>query len=240
MNYQRIFNGLYNFFSKSGIEIRILRLLSTGNFFTSNDRINTIYPMSIDLIKQNWIFGTGICGDRTRIFEKYQQTNRIQTGVDITGYYSHNLILELYSNFGVIISTLIVGTVVYGYYKTIKDRRKNISCIVCLSFISILPLMLTGTMWNNIYLWSLLGLICANILNRDVELKESQEKNIVMLLDNAFEPDIRVYKEAKYLIRDGYNVEIVCLDKKNRYVDKSIEIYDEIKIKRIFCRTSRE
>lgn len=239
MNYQRIFNGLYNFFSKSGIEIRILRLLSTGNFFTSNDRINTIYPMSIDLIKQNWIFGTGICGDRTRIFEKYQQTNRIQTGVDITGYYSHNLILELYSNFGVIISTLIVGTVVYGYYKTIKDRRKNISCIVCLSFISILPLMLTGTMWNNIYLWSLLGLICANILNRDVELKESQEKNIVMLLDNAFEPDIRVYKEAKYLIRDGYNVEIVCLDKKNRYVDKSIEIYDEIKIKRIFCRTSK-
>ena len=136
MNYQRIFNGLYNIFSKSGIEIRILRLLSTGNFFTSNDRINTIYPMSIDLIKQNWIFGTGICGDRTRIFEKYQQTNRIQTGVDITGYYSHNLILELYSNFGVIISTLIVGTVVYGYYKTIKDRRKNISCIVCLSFIN--------------------------------------------------------------------------------------------------------
>lgn len=239
INYQKVSEGLYNFFSKYGIEIRILRLLSTGNFFTSNDRINTIYPMSVDLIRQNWLFGTGICGDQTKIFEIYKQANKIQNGANINGYYSHNLILELYSNFGIIISTLIVGTIVYGYYKTIKDKRKNISCIICLTFISILPLMLTGSIWNNIYLWSLFGLLCANILNKDDELKENQEKNIVMLLDNAFEPDIRVYKEATYLIREGYNVEIICLDKKNKYADKPTEMYDGIKIKRIFCRTEK-
>ena len=58
-----------------------------------------------------------------------------------------------------------------------------------------------------------------------------------MLLDNAFEPDIRVYKEAKYLVDNHINVEIVCLDKKNKYKDKEFEDYNGIKIKRMFCRT---
>ncbi len=239
INYQKICGELYNYSLKSGVEIRILRLLSTGDFLTSNDRINTIYPMSAELIKHNWLFGTGICGDQTKIFERYQQAKELHDGVNVNGYYSHNLILELYSNFGIIISTVIVVIIIYGYYKTIRDKRKNISCIICLSFIGMMPLMLTGTIWNNIYLWSLFGILFANILNKNAEPKENKEKNVVMLLDNAFEPDIRVYKEATFLIKKGYNIEIVCLDKKNRHIDKPIEIYDGIKIKRIFCRTEK-
>lgn len=63
--------------------------------------------------------------------------------------------------------------------------------------------------------------------------------NIVMMLDNCFDPDVRVYKEAVYLVNQGNNVEIVCLDKKNKYIDKQDEIKDGIRIHRIFCRNDK-
>lgn len=64
-------------------------------------------------------------------------------------------------------------------------------------------------------------------------------KNIKMLLDNGFDPDLRVYKEAKFIKEHGYNIEIICLDRKNKYIDKSNEIYDGIKINRIHVRTEK-
>lgn len=63
--------------------------------------------------------------------------------------------------------------------------------------------------------------------------------NIVMLLDNCFDPDVRVYKEAVYLVKQGNNVQIICLDKKNKYIDKQDEIKDGIYIHRIFCRNDK-
>lgn len=60
-----------------------------------------------------------------------------------------------------------------------------------------------------------------------------------MLLDNGFNPDLRVYKEAQYLVKNNNEVEIICLDKKNQYIDKPIENIDGIKIRRLFCRTEK-
>lgn len=53
-----------------------------------------------------------------------------------------------------------------------------------------------------------------------------------MVLTNGFDPDVRVYKEAKYITSLGYNVEILCWDRKCEYVDKTEENMDEVKIKR--------
>jgi len=55
---------------------------------------------------------------------------------------------------------------------------------------------------------------------------------IKMILTNGFDPDIRVYKEAKYLIKKGHEVEILCWDRKNYYKDKQVENIDGINIKR--------
>jgi len=38
-------------------------------------------------------------------------------------------------------------------------------------------------------------------------------KNVVMILTNGFDPDVRVYKEAKYLVNKGFNVTILCWDR---------------------------
>jgi len=55
-----------------------------------------------------------------------------------------------------------------------------------------------------------------------------------MILTNKFGPDERVYKEAKYLIEKGFDVEIICWDRENEYIAKETEIYEGIKIKRFY------
>lgn len=63
--------------------------------------------------------------------------------------------------------------------------------------------------------------------------------NVIMLLNNGFAPDLRVYKEAKYLYDNDINIQVLCLDRKNEYIDKPEEIYKEVKIKRFFVRTEK-
>lgn len=57
---------------------------------------------------------------------------------------------------------------------------------------------------------------------------------IIMLLTNRFDPDVRVYKEAKHLVENGHQVEILCWDRENEYRDKAIEELDGIIVKRFF------
>lgn len=59
-------------------------------------------------------------------------------------------------------------------------------------------------------------------------------KKVKMILTNSFDPDPRVYKEAKYLISIGMQVEILCWDRENVYLDKEIENVDGIEIKRFY------
>lgn len=60
-----------------------------------------------------------------------------------------------------------------------------------------------------------------------------------MILDNGFLPDVRVYKEAVYLVQKGHDVEILCIDTKNQFIDHPIEMIDGIKVHRFFCRTDK-
>lgn len=57
---------------------------------------------------------------------------------------------------------------------------------------------------------------------------------IKMVLTNAFDPDIRVLKEAKFLTENNNDVEILCWDRESDYKDRPEEIIDGIKIKRYF------
>jgi len=54
---------------------------------------------------------------------------------------------------------------------------------------------------------------------------------IVMTLSNPFKPDPRVYKEARSLVKHGYEVTIIAWDREEKYPEE--ELYEGIKIKRI-------
>lgn len=62
----------------------------------------------------------------------------------------------------------------------------------------------------------------------------NSSKKIYMILTNGFDPDVRVYKEAKYLRNMGFEIEIICWDRKGDYLNKSEEIIEGIKIKRFY------
>ena len=62
----------------------------------------------------------------------------------------------------------------------------------------------------------------------------NSSKKIYMILTNGFDPDVRVYKEAKYLTNEGFEVEIICWDRKGDYLDRQEEKVENIKIKRFY------
>ncbi|QAT62004.1 glycosyltransferase [Acidilutibacter cellobiosedens] len=59
-------------------------------------------------------------------------------------------------------------------------------------------------------------------------------KKVKMILTNRFDPDVRVYKEAKYLVDNGLDVEILCWDRESEYSKIKESVIDGIKIKRFF------
>lgn len=60
---------------------------------------------------------------------------------------------------------------------------------------------------------------------------------IIMILTNGFSPDLRVYKEAKYIAEKGNEVEILCWDRENAFIDKPIENLGKIKVVRFFGKS---
>ena len=68
-------------------------------------------------------------------------------------------------------------------------------------------------------------------------IMKSPKKRVKMLLDNNFQPDVRVYKEARFLVERGYDVEIIAMDKKNEKLDKQDEVMDGIKVHRLYPRS---
>lgn len=56
--------------------------------------------------------------------------------------------------------------------------------------------------------------------------------NIVMILTNSFQPDMRVYKEARYLVESGRKVTILCWDRNANSKYLPLEIKENIKIVR--------
>ena len=166
INYKTIADSLFYFFYDKGLNIRILRLLATNNFFTSNERINIIYPNIIRLIKENWLFGLGIGGDRVAIYTIYENLNLLKPDSVINGYYSHNIFLEILSNFGIIIGGILIFFIIKFFYNAIKNNKVNRNVIISLLFTSIFPMLLIDSIWDNIYFWAFLGIIISSSLNK--------------------------------------------------------------------------
>ena len=55
---------------------------------------------------------------------------------------------------------------------------------------------------------------------------------ICMILTNGFDPDVRVYKEALYLTKEGFSVDILCWDRNADSDYPECEVIDGITIKR--------
>lgn len=124
-------NGMYN---------RTLNMLINGDLFFNNGRFD-IYFDYLNYIIEKPIVGWGIGADK------------------IIGFYPHNVVIELFFNFG-IFAVFIIGYLLKCFKHAIKEMsfiEKN----TILIFISagLIPLFFSGTYLEWINLWILLGLI---------------------------------------------------------------------------------
>lgn len=85
---------LINLVGKFGITSRNLTLLLSGDLSYTTHRVDDIWVDCITFIKDSWLTGYGLCFDRT-----------ISGDISI---YAHNIALEAWLSFGVIIGTILL------------------------------------------------------------------------------------------------------------------------------------
>lgn len=61
-----------------------------------------------------------------------------------------------------------------------------------------------------------------------------RKKLVKMILTNSFKNDNRVLKEARTLVNNGYDVEVLAWDRERELVNKEFEIIEKIKVKRFY------
>lgn len=130
-------------FEEIGLSTRIFDTFVEGEFTESTGR-ERIAESVMRSISDNLIFGTGYYGDR----------------VAASGNYAHNIALELWCQFGVLLGTAvllaILWVIISGFrYVRQADTRNMLFLFVCLVCIK---LMLSGTYTTEVYFYFLLGI----------------------------------------------------------------------------------
>lgn len=141
-----ISNYLFLEIEKIGIKSRTLFLLLEGKISSDSGR-KDIYNVIINKIYESPLIGSGLYADRT-----------ILGGT--SGAYSHNLFLEVYLNFGIIIGSILL---LYLFLKTIITYIKigyNERILLVLFFIlSVIPLMFSGSYLTDYTLALFIGIL---------------------------------------------------------------------------------
>lgn len=145
--YLKSITWMYNKATNLGLSVRIFDKLLSGTAANINSR-DVIQAKLLDAIGVHLFDGYGLCGDRV-----------------IAGSYAHNIVLELWVEFGLLIGTmiflLIAMTLLRGYLSA-----KTIECkglIISLIFACFFKLFLSGSYLDEKFLFLLLGLCVAEI-----------------------------------------------------------------------------
>lgn len=142
---------------------RNLSLVGANNFLFDNSR-NKIYELVIQGIKDHPIIGGGAYSDRIYTSQRY-----------IWGH-SHNIVLELAINFGVIIAALILVFFINLFFANFA-KKKSFYTIVFLSFVATAALLLSSnSFWLEPHIWTLLAISWIVLSKDDIWYYKIYEK----------------------------------------------------------------
>lgn len=153
--YEAFILWMYKMAQNLGLSVRIFdKLLSVGQMDLSGRDV--LAETLIASVKEHPFWGTGLCSDRTMI-----------------GVYAHNIALELWVEFGVIIGTIILVALIViclrGYLRSTSSAEKGlIIVLICSSF---LKLFLSGSFMDDRWFFALIGLCVGAI-------RKSKYKNL--------------------------------------------------------------
>jgi len=121
--------ALMQWFENIGVSSRTLELLTSENIGYLSGR-DTLYDRMIDVFWTSPIIGIGLFGDR----------------LYLDGTYVHNILLELYLNWGIISATIIILFFMMKLIRVYKKSNKiNRNILVKFFLASVAPLMFSGS-----------------------------------------------------------------------------------------------
>lgn len=139
-------------FEEVGFSTRVFDRFIEGEMSEGSGR-DVLYDAVINAIREKPILGYGIMGDRP-----------------IVGIYVHNLFLEMWCHYGVIIGTIFLfGILVIPVAALLKLRKTSMfNFVLMLTCMVFVKLMVSGSYTTEAYLFLLLG-ICVNVFRSQKE-----------------------------------------------------------------------
>ena len=132
-----------------GVSTRVFDRILDGSFFVSVGR-NNIKDKLLQAISDKPFIGYGIGSDYT-----------------IAGNYAHNLILELWTAFGLFIGSLVVAALLWVLIRAIRKSTTEYekTFVLLLSCCVVMKLMMSGTYLDEPYFFFLIG-ICVGLVRK--------------------------------------------------------------------------
>lgn len=133
---------MYKNAQKFGLSIRIFDKILAGTQLGSSGRDNLTEQLFVS-IREHFLFGTGLCSDRM-----------------LVGTYAHNILVELWVDFGVIIGTVLLAWMAFTFIQSLcnvsnNEKKGLIVTLICASF---MKLFLSSTYLDTAFLFLLIGL----------------------------------------------------------------------------------
>lgn len=157
--YNDILIMLRNLFTEIGLSTRVVDALMNKNLLLDPIREKQ-YLYIIELIKSN-PFGYGVGYDRMLISEYMEGAYSAEISY---GWYSHNIILDLFLNFGVIIGTCLLLGLCYLLIRNIflnknEEKKQIIFIFIALGLV---PLFVSGYFLEDTFFMFLIGILLNN------------------------------------------------------------------------------
>lgn len=143
---KQIMMSLSNGLASMGLNSRMLNTLVAGSVSLDLGR-NRMWTDVINIIKEHPIFGAGVYADRAMF-----------------GIYCHQLILEIFLNFGIILGIILLGIMVAYALKMLvfcKNPKWKLIFIVFFS-LSAIRLNISSSFWQDTNFWACVAIVVNN------------------------------------------------------------------------------
>ena len=141
-------------FKVFGISSRSLMKLLDGTI-TNNSGRDLLYEPALKLIRENWMFGTGVYSDRALIYMASDDINSVGYG-----HYVHNFFLELMMNFGIPIAIILIICYVYTSFRILKHASDESRwCYIIFNSLWFFKSLTSGSYWTIAFFWGSVALL---------------------------------------------------------------------------------
>ena len=158
MNYQLLLKFAINKLEYYGISSRTLYKLQNGDLLNDTGR-GKIQKAVIEALKDKPILGLGLGGERIIVNDKIYNMNK-----EMSSCYPHNILIEIISQYGYCLGTIVIALLMYIIIKALKKTRGNERNIILLLISQeFIKLFISSSYIMSPMFFLMLGICCSKI-----------------------------------------------------------------------------